>query len=135
MRGITSWLPVIGLVGVLAACGSASAGQSPARQPPPATSVISGTVSAGPVTPVSRPGQANSRPVRGARVEALRDGKVAGVSVTDHAGRFRLTLPPGTYVIEPTAPGLRFARPEPKTVTVLGGHEQTVNFVLDTGIR
>jgi hypothetical protein len=99
------------------------------------SSVIAGTVRAGPTSPVSRPGQDNSRPVAGRRVEVRRGDTVAYISYTDHEGRFRFTVRPGTYVIVPDLAGFRFARPQSETVTAVAGHEQLVRFLVDTGIR
>jgi len=95
---------------------------------------VAGQVSAGPVTPVSRPGQPGSRPVSGAQVEALRGADVVAVTRTDHAGNYSLQLAPGSYVISVSYPGLR-PMPMDKTAVVSAGHTQTLNFVLDTGIR
>lgn len=122
----------VALAGFVVACGSPDRAGTPAAK---ASSIIEGTVSAGPVSPVSRPGQANSRPVPGVRVEAMRDGRVESVTYTDHDGRFSFTVQPGTYVIMISPVGFRFARPQPKTVTALAGREQTADWLLDTGIR
>jgi len=108
------------------------AGSSPA--PSPAPGLVSGHVTAGPITPVSRPGQPNTRPVAGARVEALRGTDVAAVTSTDRAGYYQVPLPPGTYVIAVTYPGLRPA-PMTRTAVVSAGRPETLDFVLDTGIR
>jgi hypothetical protein len=83
---------------------------------------------------VSRPGQPNTRPVDGARVEALRGTDVVAFTSTDHAGYYQLQLAPGTYVIAVTYPRLR-PSPAEETVVVSAGQPQTLNFVLDTGIR
>jgi len=91
-------------------------------------------VSAGPISPVSRPGHKNSRPVPGDRVEAVRDGKLVSVTYTDKSGRYRFSLPPGTYVIEAGSAGYRHM-PKPETVTVRAGRVHIVDFMLETGIR
>jgi len=91
-------------------------------------------VSAGPISPVSRPGHKNSRPVPGDRVEAVRDGELVSVTYTDKSGRYRFTLPPGTYVIEAGPAGYRHT-PKPQTVTALAESEHTVDFMLETGMR
>jgi hypothetical protein len=119
--------------------GQASPGSSRQGSPgttgsPPVASGVAGHVSAGPVTPVSRPGQPDTRPVDGARVEALRGTDVVALTSTDRAGYYQLQLAPGTYVIAVTYPGLR-PSPLEKTVAVSAGQLHTLNFVLDTGIR
>lgn len=135
------WLALIALAGIVVACGSSPAGNPPAgpagpgSSAGPESSVIAGTVSAGPNSPVARPGQRSSRPVPGVRVEAMRGGRVQLVRYTDHDGRFSFTVRPGTYVIVIRPVGFRFARPQPKTVTAVAGGEQQVDFLLDTGIR
>jgi len=91
-------------------------------------------VAAGPVSPVARPGEAATRPVHGAVVEALRGSKVVAVARTDQAGRYSLTLRPGSYVIVVTDHRYLSERSS-KTVAVSAGETLKVGFVLDTGIR
>jgi len=100
----------------------------------PAVTVVTGTVEAGPIRPVSIVGQPSTRPLAGAVVEALRQGEVAAAAVTDDAGRYELELHPGSYLIRATATGLRSRQPG-RMVTLSGGETLTVGFVLDTGIR
>lgn len=130
--------------GSSAGASAGSSGQAPGGstgQPspsttgvPPVASTVAGHVSAGPVAPVSRPGQSDTRPVDAAKVEALRGADVVAVTSTDRAGYYQLQLPPGTYVIAVTASGLRPA-PLEKTVVVSAGQPQTLDFLLDTRIR
>ena len=105
------------------------------RMQPPA-SVVRGTVEAGPIRPNVRAGDStpNTRPVAGATVEALHEGDVVAATTTDHAGRYELTVRPGTYLIRATAKGLHSREPG-RTVSVSPGETLTVSFVLDTGIR
>ena len=91
-------------------------------------------MAAGPVSPVARPGAAATRPVSGATIEALRGSKIIAVARTDRAGRYTLSLPPGSYVILVTA-SRYLTEQTTKTVTVSAGQTLTVGFVLDTGIR
>jgi hypothetical protein len=125
--------------------GSSPSGESPGgsshpgapgggTRPPATTSLVSGSVAAGPVTPVSRPGQSNTRPVAGARVEAMRGTDVVAVASTDHAGHYQVQLAPGSYVIAVSYPGLR-PFPMTKTAVVTAGQPETLSFELDTGIR
>jgi hypothetical protein len=116
------------LLELIVACGS----QRPPGNPP--ASWVAGTVAAGPVSPVARPGEPATRPVRGATVEALRGSKVVAVAHTDRAGRYNLALPPGTYVILVTARGY-LSKHSSKTVAVSAGETLKLAFVLDTGIR
>lgn len=113
---------------LIVACGS----QRPAAGPP--ASLVTGTVAAGPVFPVARPGMPATRPVPGATVQALRDNQVIATACTDETGRYQLRLQPGSYLIR--AQSDRYlSRQTSKTVTLSGGQTLTVNLVLDTGIR
>jgi len=129
MRRCVGWLSLVTVMGVVMACGSQVGGEASA------TALISGTVSAGPISPVSRIGHPNTRPVPAARVEALHGNEVVAVVHTDDSGRYRLTLRPGTYVILANSGRYPFAKPEPRTVIASAGHRQSVDFVLDTGMR
>jgi len=109
-------------------------GYASGMQPP--ASAVRGTVEAGPIRPTviagdSRP---NTRTLAGATVEALREGDVVATATTDHAGRYELTVRPGTYLIRATAKGLHSREPG-RTVTVSPGETLAITFVLDTGIR
>ena len=98
-------------------------------------SVVAGTVTAGPVTPVQQVGRPNSRPLPGATIEALRGGDVIAAARSDDRGRYRLTVRPGTYLIRVMPAGRFLSKSPDKTVTVSAGETLTVNFLLDTGIR
>jgi hypothetical protein len=113
---------------LMVACGS----QQPAAGRP--ASAVTGTVAAGPVSPVARPGVPATRPVRGATVEALRGGQVVAVTHTGDRGLYKLTLPPGTYVI--LVKDDRFlVKTKSKKVVLSAGETLKAVFVLDTGIR
>lgn len=116
-----------GLLWLIVACGS----QHPAGY---RTCLVTGTVQAGPVSPVARAGEPGTRPVAGATVEALRGTDVVAVARTDAAGRYELLLQPGSYVILAKPDQYRPRNPG-ETITVSAGETRTVNFVLDTGIR
>jgi Carboxypeptidase regulatory-like domain len=113
---------------MVAACGT----QRPAATPP--ASQVSGTVVAGPISPVARPGAPTTRPVRGATVEAQRGTEVVAVTHTDGAGRYELRLPPGTYVILAKADRY-FAKMSSQTVTLSAGEMRKIDLLIDTGIR
>jgi hypothetical protein len=113
---------------MMAACGT----QRPAASPP--VSEVTGTVIAGPISPVARPGVPTTRPVRRATVEAQRGTEVVAVARTDGAGRYELRLPPGTYVILAKADRY-FARMSSKTVTLSAGEIKKIDLLIDTGIR
>lgn len=116
-----------GLLWLIAACGSQQAAGY-------RTSLVTGTVLAGPVSPVARAGQPDTRPVAGATVEALRGTDIVARSRTDAGGRYELPLQPGSYVILAKSDQYR-SKSQGETISVPEGETRTVNFVLDTGIR
>jgi hypothetical protein len=117
------------IVGVLiAACGS----QQPAAAPP--TSVVAGTVSAGPVSPLARPGVPAAAVVPGTTVQALNGSQVIATARTDQAGRYAFRLQPGTYLIRARS-SKYLSKEKTETVTLSQGQHLTVNLVFDTGIR
>lgn len=117
------------LLELMVACGS----QQPAAGSP--ASSVGGTVEAGPVSPLARPGVPATRPLPGATVEALRGSDVVAATHSDAAGRYKLRLHPGTYLIRAKASGRFFSKKPGETVTISAGQTLTVNFILDTGIR
>lgn len=114
---------------LMVACGS----QHPVTGPP--ASFVVGTVTAGPISPVQRPGKPNARPAPGATIEALRGSDAVAVARANDRGHYRLTVRPGTYLIRVKPPAGYLPRNQVKTVTISGGETLTVNFLLDTGIR
>lgn len=116
------------ITGLVVACGS----QRPAAGPP--ASLVTGTVAAGPISPLARPGVPATRAVPGATVEALRGNQIMATTHTDIAGRYELRLQPGTYLIRAQSDKY-LSREKSKTVTLPRGQKLTVNLVLDTGIR
>jgi hypothetical protein len=112
----------------MVACGSQQPGSASRA------SLVAGTVVAGPVSPVQRVGESATRPVHQATVQALRGSDIVAVAHTDTAGRYELTLQPGTYVILAKADRYQSKKPS-ETVTVSAGQTRTMDFVFDTGIR
>jgi carboxypeptidase family protein len=121
-------IAVIVLLGSMVACGSLRPGAGSRA------ALVTGTVLAGPVSPVSRPGVPATRPVRQATVEALRGSDIVAAARTDAAGRYKLALQPGTYVIRAKA-GRYLSRKPAETINISSGETRTVDFVFDTGIR
>src|SRR5438477_7972249 len=91
--------------------------------------VLWGTVSIGPLTPVCRVGTPCSGPAKHATLTFSRPGHVVSAK-TDSAGRYRLTLPTGTWAVRASV-GMRMT---PTSVVVRAGTHHT-NFAVDTGIR
>jgi hypothetical protein len=116
------------LLELIVGCGS--------QHPPASTpaSGVTGTVTAGPISPVAGRGKPTTRPVHGAAVEALRGSKIVAVAHTDEAGHYQLTLPHGTYLI--LVKSSRYLSSiSSKRVTLTPGEALKVSFVLDTGMR
>lgn len=103
--------------------------------------VIEGRVTIGPLSGPVPPGRAPD--VDMAAVYAARkiaaftaDGKteVARSAIAD--GKFRIELPPGTYVVKLVSQSeMDNAKDLPKTVTVDSGAAATLDIEVDTGIR
>ncbi|MHB8491118.1 MAG: hypothetical protein ACYDA6_02740 [Solirubrobacteraceae bacterium] len=117
----------------LVACGSAL-GRAP-------DSGIVGRIVAGPTCPVER-----VPPVPGcaprALVATLRIRRVGSRAKTTRVrsqsdGRFRVSLPPGTYTVQalPQAGSPLPRPPSPRSVQVRQGHFTAVTITYDTGIR
>jgi carboxypeptidase family protein len=119
---------LITIMGLVVACGS----QRPAADA--ATSLVTGMVAAGPISPLAQPGVPATRAVAGATVEALRGNHVMATTQTGKTGRYELRLQPGRYLIRAQSDKY-LSREKSKTVTVPRGQKLTVNLVLDTGIR
>jgi len=122
-------LLVILLVGSMAACGGQS-GPSGSG-----SAVVTGTVTAGPTCPVERAGSpCPNRAVQGASVQADREGHVVAETLTDTHGRYTLTVGPGVYTITATNAGgyQSIAR---RRVSLAAGERQSVDLLVDTGIR
>ena len=120
---------LITITGLAVACGS----QRPTAGR--AASLVTGTVAAGPISPVTRPGMRAIHVVLpGAIVQALRGNQVMATTHTDETGRYELRLQPGTYLIRAQSDKY-LPRERSKTVTLPTGQKLIVNLVLDTGIR
>ena len=124
-------LLLVALAALFAACAP---GPSPIASP---VGGISGIALAGPTCPVERPGDpaCAPRPVAGATI-LIRNATAADIAtiVTDAAGRFRVSLPPGHYTLlgQPVA-GL-MGDPAPLDVEIAKG-QVAVELSYDTGIR
>jgi hypothetical protein len=118
-------------VGLLvAACGTAAT--------PGPTGVLNVTLTAGPVCPVERvppDPDCAPRPVADAEVLVLTaDGREVGRPKSDAAGKIRLTLPQGRYILRPVQKNTFPIAPEEVTVDV-GSTPVDVELGYDTGIR
>ena len=130
------WILVMMLFAV--AC---NAGAEPV-QPPPQTvaqmGALTGRATRYPASPVENVGQPPPTvPFPGARIRVLAPGghEVAS-AVTDEAGKYRLSLSPGTYRIEigPLGP-MAFTKDLPRTITICPGRETRLDISVDIGLR
>ena len=96
---------------------------------------IEGTVTIGPIRPVSRPGEINSKPYVGTLViRALADNRIVATVTSAADGTFRVSVPAGEYLVESqeTSP-YPFAKPQ--QVTVSPGEYTVIVVAYDSGIR
>ena len=132
---LPGWLAVAALV-LLGACGSSGDGDDDAS---PVSAVV-GRVALGPQCPVEVEGQpCPDQPASGVQVtvagpsstDPLSLGATVATGTTGDDGRFRIEVPPGSYVVTAAA-GMSC---DVIAVTVGEGAEVTVDVTCDTGIR
>jgi hypothetical protein len=97
---------------------------------------IMGTVTIGPVSPVSKPGEPDSVPYADASfiVRNLATGKKIK-AVSDKDGLFQVLVPEGRYVLESEAGGTQLPFLKPVEVEVVKGSFTEVIVSFDSGIR
>jgi hypothetical protein len=141
-RSLASKLVVVLLV-VLAACTGPPGGSSPSAPVSPGSTAgtgIVGRVHAGPVCPVSQPGDpaCADRPVSGAVLIVTSPAGAEVARATSAAdGTFAVALPPGDYILVPRPVDglLGTAQPVPFRVLGDGSPRPSVDVAYDTGIR
>lgn len=97
---------------------------------------IKGTVTIGPINPVSKPGEPDSIPYPDASfiVRSLSSGKkIKGIS--DKDGEFKVLVPEGRYIIESESEGMQLPFLKPIEVEVVKGSFTEVTVGFDSGIR
>jgi hypothetical protein len=94
-----------------------------------------GDVTRGPIAPVCVAAQPCTEPAKHVTLLFSRNGQIAGRSVTDSAGRYRVRLPAGIYAVRRSATSAVDRRLEPNLVRVRAGRFARVDFSIDTGIR
>lgn len=103
-----------------------------------ASSGVEGNVSAGPTTPVARPGEKDTKAVGGALITVEdENGKEVARTTADVNGNFKVNLPPGKYKVIAKFPNQKtpFPLPSSKEVVVPKQGYQKLELQLDTGIR
>jgi hypothetical protein len=100
----------------------------------PNGSGISGQVDIRPIRPHATIGVPNVTPYQ-AMVDVLEpNGHLLTTFKSETDGSFRVTLPPGTYILRPQSPGY-YPRASEQTIVVKPNSFTQVNIVYDTGIR
>jgi hypothetical protein len=95
---------------------------------------IAGQVFIRPIRPHSIAGVPNSQPFQ-ATIEVLdHAGHTLTTLATNADGSFRLSLPPGTYLVRPQSPG-SYPRAAEQSVVVNDGAFTTLQITYDSGIR
>ena len=139
-------------VGLVFALAEQSDQSGPVSQPSPAANVpiisapygaLSGEVVRGPTCAgPGRPGQVCEEPAQATIDVRDQSGQVVAHFQSDPAGRFVIPLPPGTYAVEATKPGVAqpasdFDTPSvsPGQVVIADGVTVQVRIDFDTGIR
>ena len=97
-------------------------------------SAIEGRVTLRNVRSVERRGAANSEPHQATIAVLDSAGREVAIVQTDTKGRFRLQLPPGTYVLRPQSPGM-YPRASEQHVQVRRNVVTQVEIVYDSGRR
>lgn len=115
---------------------SASAG-GPSDRPTGSYGTLTGAITRGPMSPVSRPGAPSTpMPVAGAELKILDlKGAVVATARTDSGGLYRVNLPPGNYRAVRGAEFSGAARNLPAIVAISPGGQTRLDIWVDTGIR
>jgi hypothetical protein len=136
---------LLGAVLAMAGCGASSStaasastalrSSGSARVTSRLDSGIRGRVLYGPTCPVQRAGQVCVRPYSATiAIRSYGTGRLITRVRSNAAGRFRVALRPGRYVLQP-ARGHPYPRSSALTVTVRKHHFTNVTITYDSGIR
>jgi hypothetical protein len=100
-----------------------------------ASSGLRGVVTRGPITPVCAAEMPCTGPAPNVTLLFSRGDRIVGRAVTDSAGRYRLRLPAGLYVVKrPGSTGIGRGL-KPDHARVYAKRFAHVDFSIDTGIR
>ncbi len=94
------------------------------------TTTVDLALDAAPATIVATVTDTDGAAVQNATVEVLTDGTLAAQGVTDANGEVSISVPPGDYSVEATAPG--YERSDPEAVSVAAGETENVLLVLQS---
>jgi hypothetical protein len=115
----------------LAACSGPSV--PPSAEPTDGPSGITGVVLVGPEC--RRPTEASPClvPYQARLVILDTDGRIVGEATSGPDGTFRIELPPGDYVVQPSPGGDPYPRAEARSVTVVAGEMSEVEIDYERG--
>ncbi|GIV62632.1 MAG: hypothetical protein KatS3mg044_1498 [Rhodothermaceae bacterium] len=83
-----------------------------------------------------RSGEANEAPFSATFTILDEEGRLVATFATDDDGYFRVSLPPGTYTLVPSADApIMNPTSQQRTFTVTAGTYHTLRLVFDTGLR
>jgi hypothetical protein len=92
-----------------------------------------GAVRKGPIMPVCRADVPCDAPAQ-VTLLFMRAGSIVARGRSDADGHYRVTIPPGYYVVR-TQPRIGFGLIRPLNVHVRAAHFDRLDFLIDTGIR
>jgi hypothetical protein len=123
----------VGIAFSAAACGGTVPAGSKSGSGSDAAGLY-GTVTISPGMPTCKPGEPCGRPAKNVTLAFVQDGEAVATAKTDEQGRYRVTLPPGSYEVS-----LRNGGPgkvvQAKTVSVSSGASTKHDLSFDIGIR
>ena len=97
---------------------------------------VRGIVTIGPVKPVQRVGEENTKPFQTKLVVKTEDGTQEIMKFSSGPnGEFQIELPPGSYTIERDQGSEKYPRCDPTKVVVRPNKFSKVRITCDTGIR
>ena len=128
--------PLALFVALTIALSSLVFGQTSPSPSAPANTGVEGVITISPAHggPV-REGQPNSVPLAKTTFVVRQEDQVATSFTTDEQGRFKISLPPGRYVVEKGEPRTRIGNYGPFSVNVVAGEMTKVEWNCDSGMR
>jgi hypothetical protein len=137
MKLISTLVCLAVLLGLLSLTGGSQADEG-ATPPAAGIGILVGRVTRWPTSPVQGPGMPpTASPAPGVKLVVYGPGRQEiATLLTDEHGQYRVTLAPGTYLIEMAAvKGKGFSKDLPAKVIITQGQETRLNITIDTGIR
>jgi hypothetical protein len=127
-------LAAVALAMALAACSTTPA-VSPSVEPTEGPSGIAGVVLVGPECRLPTEASPCLIPYQARLVILDTDGGIVGEVTSGPDGTFRIELPPGDYILQPSPGGDPYPRAEARSVTVVAGELSEVEIDYERGPR